>query len=303
MMTFTKQDVRFPAEGGVELSAWLFLPEGSSAPVPGISMAHGFAGTKYHGIEPIAEAFAKRGFAVLVHDHRGFGDSGGETRQDVNPWQQITDWRRAISYLQDRPEVDADRIGVWGTSYAGGHAIVLGATDRRLKAVVAQVPTIDGYAGGLRRVPPEGVAGLEAAFAADERAQLKGAAPATQTIVSADPAQPAAYRAPDAVGFYLQPVPNGIWENKVTLRSTRWARMYQPGAFIERVSPTPLLMVVAEQDHIAVTDLALKAYEQALEPKGLVMIKGGHFDPYLSELGASSKAAADWFEQHLKSGS
>jgi uncharacterized protein len=298
-MTFTKQDVRFPVEGGVELAAWLFLPDDRSDPLPAVSMAHGYAGTRYHGLEPFAEAFAKAGFAVLVHDHRGFGDSGGLPRQDVNPWQQITDWRRAISYLQDRPEVDPERIGIWGTSYAGGEAIILGATDRRLKAVVAQVPTIDGYAGGLRRIPPEGVAALEAAFAEDERAQLRGEAPAMQTIVSADPAKPAAYRAPDAVAFYLQPVPDGVWDNTVTVRSTRWARMYQPGAFIERISPTPLLMVVAEQDHIAVTDLALKAYERALEPKRLVMIKGGHFDPYLSQLARSSQAAIEWFSLHL----
>src|SRR5947209_3818293 len=136
---FRKTDVRFPAEGGVELSAWLFVPEGSG-PFPAISMAHGYAGTKYHGLEPIAAIFAEAGFVVLAHDHRGFGDSGGTPRQDVNPWQQIADWGRAISYLQDRPEVDERRVGVWGTSFAGGHAIVLGATDRRLKAVVAQVP-------------------------------------------------------------------------------------------------------------------------------------------------------------------
>src|SRR5262249_48005904 len=77
---------------------------------------------------------------------------------------QIADWRRAISFLEAHPAVDADRIGLWGTSYAGGHAIVLGATDRRLKAVVAQVPTISGYQQGLRRVPPEALAVLEAAF-------------------------------------------------------------------------------------------------------------------------------------------
>ena len=137
-------------------------------------MAHGFAGTKYHRLESMAGAFAEAGFVVLLHDHRGFGDSGGEPRQDINPWQQTTDWRRAISYLQDRPEVDENRIGLWGTSFAGGHAIVLGATDRRLKAVVAQVRTIDGYASGLRRVAPEAVANLEARFAADDRAQLRG---------------------------------------------------------------------------------------------------------------------------------
>lgn len=161
-MTFTKEEIRFPVEGGVELAAWLFVPEQKGARLPAITMAHGYGGTRYHGIEPIAEAFVKAGFVVLLHDHRGFGDSGGEPRQDINPWQQITDWRRAISWLEERPEVDGSRIGLWGTSFAGGHAIVLGATERRLKAIVSQVPTIDGHAAGLRRVTPDAVAELEA---------------------------------------------------------------------------------------------------------------------------------------------
>jgi dienelactone hydrolase len=295
-----KQDVRFRAEGGIELSAWLFMPEQHSAPLPAITMAHGYGGTKYHGIEPMAQAFAEAGFVVLLHDHRGFGDSGGEPRQDINPWQQITDWRRAISFLQERPEVDENRIGLWGTSYAGGHAIVLGATDRRLKAVVSQVPTIDGHASGLRRVAPEAVAELEALFAADEREQSRGKPPATQAIVSADAARASSYKAADAVSFYLRhAVPEGIWENKVTVRSTRWSRMYAPGEFVDRVSPTPLLMVVAEHDQIAVTDLALKAYQRALEPKRLVMTRGGHFDPYLDEFRTASNAAINWFTTHL----
>jgi hypothetical protein len=70
--------------------------------------------------------FAEAGFVVLVHNHRGFGASDGKPRFDVDPWRQIADWRRAISYLENRPEVDPQRIGLWGTSYAGGHAIVLG---------------------------------------------------------------------------------------------------------------------------------------------------------------------------------
>ena len=296
---FTKYDVTFPAEGGIELAAWLFLPERSDGKAPGITMAHGYAGTKYHGLEQTAVAFAEAGFAVLLHDHRGFGDSGGEPRQDVNPWQQITDWRRAISYLQDRPEVNEARIGVWGTSFAGGHAIVLGATDRRLKAVVSQGPTIDGYATGLRRVAPQKVAALEALFAADERAQLRGEPPATQAIVSEEPTQNSSYYDADAVKFYLQPLPEGVWENKVTVRSTRWTRMYSPGEWIERVSPTPLLMLVAERDHTAATDVALRAYERALEPKRLIITKGGHYDQYLGEAEKGAQASIAWFRQHL----
>ncbi|WP_266181384.1 alpha/beta hydrolase [Dyella humicola] len=296
---FRKEEVRFPAEGGIELSAWLFVPGNRIGSLPAVTMAHGYGGTKYHGIEPMAEALADAGFVVLLHDHRGFGDSGGVPRQDINPWVQITDWRRAISYLQDRPEVDENRVGLWGTSFAGGHAIVLGATDRRLKAVVSQVPTIDGYAAGLRRVTPDAVADLEAKFAADERAQLRGEPPATQLIVSEDLTKLASYKAADVVSFYLRPVPEGVWENKVTVRSTRWARMYSPGDFVDRVSPTPLLMLVAEHDHTAATDLALKAYQRALEPKRLVITKGGHFDPYLGEFDTASREAIDWFKAHL----
>jgi dienelactone hydrolase len=293
-----RDDVEFDAEGGVKLRGWLFVPEGSG-PHPAITMAHGYAGVREQGIEPFARAFADAGFVVLLHDHRSFGTSDGEPRQDVDPWRQIADWRRAISFLESRPEVDADRIGLWGTSYAGGHAIVLGATDRRLRCVVAQVPTISGYEQGLRRVPPDGVAALEEAFAEDERAQARGEPPRYQALVSADPALPASYRAPGAIDFYLQPIPEGIWENRVTVRSTRAARMYEPGAWIGRVSPTPLLMVVALNDAITVTALALAAYERALEPKRLELVPGGHFDPYLSGFPESSRAALEWFGEHL----
>jgi fermentation-respiration switch protein FrsA (DUF1100 family) len=293
-----RDDIAFKAEGGVTLRGALYRPD-RAGPHPAITMAHGYGGVKEHGIPCFAEAFAADGFVVLVHDHRSFGASDGRPRQDIDPWQQIADWRRAISYLQSRSEVDADRIGLWGTSYAGGHAIMLGATDRRLRCVVAQVPTISGYEQGLRRIPPEAVAALEASFDADERAQLHGEPPQYQALVSNDPSVPASYRDPDAVEFYLQPLPEGIWKNTVTVRSTRKARMYEPGAWITRVSPTPLLMVVALKDTIIGTDLALAAYERALQPKRLELIPGGHFDPYRSQFDHASAAARAWFAEHL----
>jgi fermentation-respiration switch protein FrsA (DUF1100 family) len=280
-----RDDVEFDADGGVKLRGWLLSPEGSG-PYPAITMAHGYAGVKEHGLERFARAFADAGFVVLLHDHRNFGASDGEPRQDVDPWRQVADWRRAISFLESRPEVDADRIGLWGTSYAGGHAIVLGATDRRLRCVVAQVPTISGYE-------------LEEGFTGDERAQARGDAPRYQAIVNANPTVPASYRAQDAIDFYLQPIPEGIWENTITVRSTRAARMYEPGAWIGRVSPTPLLMVVALNDTITVTDLALAAYARALEPTRLELVPSGHFDPYRSQFDQSSRAALDWFRAHL----
>ncbi len=292
-------DVEFGVEGDVMLRGWLYLPE-LTGPRPAITMAHGFAGIREHGLDRFARVFAEAGFVVLVHDHRGFGASDGRPRFDVDPWRQIADWRYAISYLESHPAVDADRIGLWGSSYAGGHALVLGATDRRLKAVVAQVPTISGYEQSLRRVAPDQVGALEAGFIDDDRRQFAGETPATQPVVSLDPATPAAYHSPEAVAFYSQPVPEGArWENQVTVRSSRAARMYEPGQWVSRVSPTPLLMVIGLADTITLTDTGLAAYERALQPKKLVTIAGGHFDAYLGQFEQTSAAARDWFAEHL----
>src|SRR5215510_12149657 len=103
-----RTDVEFEVDGGVKLRGWLFVPPGEGRR-PAITMAHGYAGVKEQGIEPFAKAFAKAGFVVLLHDHRGFGASGGEPRQDVDPWRQVADWRRAISYLESLETVDRGR--------------------------------------------------------------------------------------------------------------------------------------------------------------------------------------------------
>lgn len=65
------------------------------------------------------------------------------------------------------------------------------------------------------------------------------------------------------------------WRNEVTLKSIEMLNEYEPGAMIHRISPTPLLMLVAKQDAQTDIDLVLKAYEQALQPKDLVLLDGG----------------------------
>jgi dienelactone hydrolase len=294
-----RENVRIPVDDGAELDAWFYRPAGI-ARAPAITMAPGYAGSKEHKLNRFAEAFSKAGFAVLLHDHRGFGPSSGEPRQEVDPWKQIADWRRAISYLESRPEVDPSRIGIWGSSFTGGHALVLGATDRRIKAVVAQIPTISGYASGLRRIPADKLPELHERLAEDDRARLRGDGPVYQKVVSHDTGEPAAYYNKAIVDFYLQDLPEGSWENRITLRSILNARMYEPGHWVDRVSPTPLLMVVAKDDTIAPTDLALAAYEKALEPKRLALVDGDHCDPYLDQFEASSAAALNWFIQYLR---
>src|SRR5271155_802056 len=160
-MMVERRDVEFEVEGGDHLRGWLFVPENRSARHPAISMAHGYGGVKEHGLRRFAQAFTDAGFVALVHDHRNFGASDGAIRHDIDPWRQIADWRRAISFLESQPNVDPSRMGIWGTSYAGGHVLVLGAPALPIRAVVSQVPTISGYQQGLRRVAPDAVEALE----------------------------------------------------------------------------------------------------------------------------------------------
>jgi dienelactone hydrolase len=101
-----RKDVEFEAGDGIKLRAWLFEPTAGRCPCPAMTMAHGYAGVREHGVEPFARAFADAGIAVLLHDHRNLGAREGQPRQDIDPWQQISDWRRAISYLESLPEID-----------------------------------------------------------------------------------------------------------------------------------------------------------------------------------------------------
>jgi uncharacterized protein len=120
-----------------------------------------------------------------------------------------------------------------------------------------------------------------------------------ETSVGEDAGEAASYRTDDAIAFYLQPLPQGVWKNEVTVRSGRLARMYEPGHWAARVSPTPLLMIVALADNITLTELQLRAFEQMLEPKKLATVEGGHFDPYLKQFSRANAAAVSWFSQHL----
>ena len=292
-----------PVGDGVQLHAWIFRPASGAGPHPAITMAHGFSGLKYRGLQAYAECFAEAGFVVVVHDHRNFGHSGGAVRGDIDPWQQIADWRRVISYVEALPDVDASRIGVWGTSYSGGHSLVLGATDSRIRAVVAQVPIISGYEQTVRRVPVEARPAMQELFDGDDRAQMRGESPATQLVVSLDKSVRAHFRSQDMIDFHAAfPTPPGIEDSVyITVRSTRFAQMYEPGVWVSRIGPKPLLMVVADNDVITPTDLALAAYERAVEPKRLKIVKGGHFDAYMGAFKESSSVARDWFVEHLQS--
>ncbi len=107
-----RKDIAFRTEDGATLRGWHYVPEGRRGPAPTVVMAHGFSAVKEMYLDRFAEVFAAAGLAALVFDNRNFGASDGEPRQEIDPWQQVRDYRHAITYAQTLPEVDAQRIGV-----------------------------------------------------------------------------------------------------------------------------------------------------------------------------------------------
>src|SRR5262249_561185 len=162
------KDVRFYSEG-VQCYGKIFTPKEFSAEskAPAVVLAPRSAETP-PSVEKFAAYFAARGLVAMVIDYRGWGKSGGfpQTvdqvktddrlrfsqmtakvrilRKRLIPQQQILDIRNALYYLQGEPGVDRARVGVWGAGMAGGHVIVIAATDARIKAAVAQTPVIEG---------------------------------------------------------------------------------------------------------------------------------------------------------------
>ena len=295
-----RTDISFSADGAI-LRGWWFAPQQTGKKHAVIVISHGYAAHKEMYLDRYASRFAAAGYAVLAYDHRGFGDSDGEPRQEINPWQQIEDTRHAITFASTRSDTDENQIGVWGTSYSGGHAIVLGATDRRVKCVVAQVPTVNGTEGAKRRIDGEALQQLLAAFALDRKQRAKGGPTAHIAVIPDTEGAPAAFRYPDALHWYSQAYKLApLARNEITLRSVEFARGYNPGQYISLISPTPLLMIVADSDQITPADLALQAYNSALEPKSLVLLsQAGNFDAYEKCFEQSVQAAVDWFLKHL----
>ena len=296
-----RKDIEFRAQDGVSLRGWHYRPDTGAGPFPTIVMAHGFSAVKEMYLDRFAEFYAAAGLACIVFDNRNFGASGGEPRQEIDPHRQISDYRDAITFAETLAETDAARIGVWGSSYSGGHVLVVGAIDRRVKCVVSQVPLISGHANARRLIRADVFAGLHAMFQDDRRARYAGKPPGMLPVVSNDPAGPCALPTADSWSWMTETgrTRAPTWKNEVTLRSVEMFLEYEPGAHIAHISPTPLMMVVALGDHLTVADEALAAYERALQPKKLVTLKGGHFDAYVSDFEASAGPAQDWFVEHL----
>ena len=294
-----RSDVEFNSDG-VTLRGWYYRAT-SGGKAPTIVMCHGFAATIEMYLDKYAEHFSANGFNVLVYDNRNLGSSDGEPRGEIAPWEQIDDFRNAITFAETLPGTDPARIGIWGSSYSGAHVLVVAAQDRRVKCVSSQVPMVDGDANFRQLVRADFIGGAREGFNEDRRARFQGEPPAMIDVVNEDPMAPSALPTPDSYEWFIgtQQLRAPSFVNSCTVRSVERFSEYQPGAYIRLIAPTPLLMCVAQDDVLTPTKIAIDGFTDAREPKKLVVLPGGHFDAYVNGFEISSAVQLDWFTTHL----
>jgi uncharacterized protein len=298
-----RKDIAFESDG-LKCRGWFYLPDKlkEGEKLPTVVMAHGFSAVKEMYLSNYAEKLALAGLGVVVFDFRYLGDSEGEPRGQVLPQTQLNDYRNAISWASLQPEVDPDRIGVWGSSYSGGHVLHLSAFDRRIKAVVAQVPNICGWRSILKGQGIEALRMLQEMAGLDRKSRYPDK-PLNYFPVVAPEGQFAILGTPDSYAFFIKTSEErrGKWINQVTIESVEKLLENDPTDAIELISPTPLLIVAAENDVLIPIDLVREVFGRAGDPKKLVVIPCGHFDVYDDEPwhGQAVSETVQWFLNHL----
>ncbi|MBW2396289.1 MAG: alpha/beta fold hydrolase [Deltaproteobacteria bacterium] len=277
---------------GTRMAGTLWRPEkAGDEPLPGLLLIHGWGGLRDHLDATYAPKFADAGFAVLTFDYRGWGDSDGKLvaeeplpensrvpgsnvtvaarviREVVDPYDQIEDVRSAFAWLLAEHGVDKERIGIWGTSYGGGHVVMLGASEPRVKAIVAQV----GSQGG------------------EESEEFRAHAHR---------------RAAEKARGEIDPIPQGIDAVPGLSGTPDVAKMvrYRPILFADRVNVPTLFIDMEDEELFDRTKNGLAAHEivKANTASRYVTHPGQHYDVYTRHYIAASDEALAWFVQHLK---
>ena len=109
---------------GVKLVGDLYRPDDlpSGERRAGIVLCHGYTGVKDLYLPDNARVLNDAGYVVLTFDYKGWGESGGP-RSRLAPWSRVADVQAALTFLGAQPEVDADRLGIYGTSYGGATVV------------------------------------------------------------------------------------------------------------------------------------------------------------------------------------
>jgi dienelactone hydrolase len=284
-----REDVWF-SSGTDRISAWLYRPA-ADGDAPLLVMAHGLGAVRTMRLDAYAERFCAAGYACLVFDYRNFGDSEGAPRQLLNIRMQLQDWTVAVAYARTLPGIDPNRIGLWGTSFSGGHVIAIAARLPGIAAVVSQCPFTDSIAS-LGTLTPLITARITAMATRDLVGARFGAAP-VMVRTAGNPGEVALMNAPDAYPGYLKLVPDGSeLRNEVAARIGVTILPYRPGRLAAKV-PCPILFCICETDSVAPSG-PTRRYA-ATAPRGEVKLyPEGHFGIYVGD--AFERVIADQLE-------
>jgi len=270
--------VEFPSEGA-QLRGRLYRA-GGFTPGPMVVMAHGTSATITMVTDRYAEVFQQAGLNVLLYDHRNFGDSGGEPRQQINPWVQARGYLDAVTYVQSLDGIDHERIALWGDSYSAAEILVVAAVDDRVGAVVAQVPSL-----GAEPPPPDPDGSLFAALRETlQHGDVAGGPLDTQgplPVVSSDQlAAPSLLLPIQAFRWFIEyGGRHGTgWLNVATRVVPQTPTPFHAGIAAPHLR-RPLLMLIAPRDEMPQANPAVSraAYHAVPGAKQLVDIDGGHF--------------------------
>jgi dienelactone hydrolase len=290
-----RREVQFRS-GDSYCSAWLYLPvRVAGEQVPMVVMGHGLGATRELRLDTYAERFVAAGMAVLAFTYRNLGDSGSGPRQVLSMPKQLSDWDAALEYATSLPEVDENRIAVWGTSLGGGHAFSVAARHPELRAAVSQCPFTDGVktASALRLRDSLAIFPF---VARDLLAAVRGKDPVCIPVAAA-PGEVAFMQAPDALPGCLAMVPEGHqWVNQAAARSLLSIISYRPGRAARKIVP-PILVCISKEDSVAPAAVA-EHYARQAPRADIRHYDAGHFDFYVGE--AFEQLVADQLEFLVK---
>jgi len=288
--------VSFYSEG-TRLSGDLFLPDGlaPNEQRAGIVLCHGYTGVRNLYLPDTAKALTDAGYVVLTFDYKGWGDSDGP-KSRLSPYGRVLDSQAALTFLGAQDMVDADRLGIYGTSYGGATVVWTAAVDPRVKAIVSVVGVGHGHRWMRSVRRPDEFADLLARSEADRiRRVMTGRSefadrgdvllPDRQ---SAELAAAARRGNPGAVG-------------EIPLEYIDDTLGFHPEWIVDKISPRPVLFITSDDDRLVPPDESEALYAKAGEPKKLIVLKGwGHYEVYTGDAFRQVIAPTlAWYQQYL----
>ncbi|MCE2462489.1 MAG: alpha/beta hydrolase [Dehalococcoidia bacterium] len=291
-----KRAVEFYSEG-VKLCGDIYTPDDLQAGESraAVLLCHGYTGVKDLYLPDNARALNEAGYVAMTFDYKGWGDSDGP-RSRLAPYSRVMDVQAAMTFLGMQPEVDAERIGLYGTSYGGATVAWVGAVDQRAKCIVSVVGIGHGarWMSRVRRMD-EWFDLLERSQADREKRATTGESEMVDRSEillpdrqSAELAAAARRNNPAAIGSIpLEYVDDTIGFN--------------PEWIVDKISPRPILFITTDNDRLVPPEESEQLYALARDPKKLVMLKGyGHYEVYKEPAFSEVMTPTlDWYRQYL----